>query len=125
LPAGKLRRVAIGKMSQLHHFQQPGDFRFDPGGVRTFTTRQHRQAEGDILKYRHMAEQRIVLEDEAHFTVTGVNAAHVGAMETNMTAGLILQTSNNTQQRGFPEPDGPSSATICPEGISREISFST
>ena len=87
--------------------------------------RQHGQAKGDVIEHRHMAEQRIVLENEAHFTVASVHPTDVGTVEADMTAGLMLQTGDNSQQGGFPEPEGPSSATICPEGISNEISFST
>ncbi len=38
-----------------------------------------------------------------------------------MTAGLMLQTGDNSQQGGFSGARGPSSATISPEGISDDI----
>jgi hypothetical protein len=112
-------------MSQLHHLQQFGHFRFDGCRIRAFAARQHGQAKRDVVEHGHMAEQRVMLEHKAHFTIAGMQAAHVGAVKADVPAGLMLKPGDNTQQRGFPEPDGPSSATICPEGISSEISFST
>ena len=49
-----------------------------------------------------MAKQRVMLEHETDFTITCVQAAHVGAVEANMPAGLMLQPGDNAQQRGFP-----------------------
>ncbi len=42
-----------------------------------------------------------MLEHKADLTVTGMQTAHVGAVKTNMPAGLVLKPGNNTQQRGF------------------------
>ena len=89
-------------MRQLDHLQQLGDFCLDAGSIRSFTTRQYRQAEGDIVEHRHMAKQRVVLEHEADFTVTRMHAADVGTVKTDMAAGLIFQPGDDTQQRGFP-----------------------
>lgn len=112
-------------MGQLHHLQQFGHLGFNRRRIGAFAARQHGQAKGDVIEHRHMAEQRIVLENEAHFTVASVHPADVGTVEADMTAGLMLQTGDNSQQGGFSGARGPSSATICPEGISNEISFST
>ncbi len=108
-------------MGQLHHLQQFGHLGFNRRRIGAFAAR-HGQAKGDVIEHRHMAEQRIVLENEAHFTVASVHPTDVGTVEADMTAGLMLQTGDNSQQGGFPGR-GPSSATICPEGISNEISF--
>ena len=43
-----------------------------------------------------------MLEHETDFTVARVQAADVSAVEANMSAGLMFQPGNNTQQRGFP-----------------------
>ncbi|GHL44514.1 hypothetical protein ECZU28_45090 [Escherichia coli] len=68
--------------------------------------------QSDIVEHRHMAEQRVMLEHETDLAIARVQAADVGAVEANMPAGLMLQPGDNAQQRGFPEPDGPSNATI-------------
>ena len=107
LTTGQLRRIAIRQVSQLHHLQQFGHFGFNRRGVGSFAARQHGQAKGDVIEHRHMAEQRIVLEDEAHFTVAGVHPADVGTVEADMTAGLMLQTGDNSQQGGFSGARGP------------------
>lgn len=112
LAAGKLCRITICQMSKLHHLQQFCHFRFDGCGIRALATWQHRQAKSDIVEHRHMAEQRVMLEHETDFTVARMQAADVGTVETDMPAGLMLQPGDNAQQRGFPEPDGPSNATI-------------
>ena len=43
-----------------------------------------------------------MLEHETDFAIARVQTADVGAVEANMPAGLMLQPSNNAQQRGFP-----------------------
>jgi hypothetical protein len=68
-------------------------------------------------------EQRIVLEDEAHFTVAERGSRR--CRESEYDRWIDFQPAIIRSSVVFPEPDGPSSATICPEGISSEISFST
>ncbi|MPN31708.1 hypothetical protein SDC9_179182 [bioreactor metagenome] len=48
-----------------------------------------------------MAEQRVVLKDKSHLTIARMQAADVGTMEANMSAGLVFQPGNNAQQCGF------------------------
>ena len=93
--------VPIRQMRELHHLQQFCHFRFDRRRIRAFTPWQHRQAKSDIVKHRHMAKQRVMLEHETDFTVPRVQTAHVGTVKANMPAGLMLQPGNNAQQRGF------------------------
>ena len=88
-------------MSQLHHLQQFGHFRFDGGRIRTLTTRQYGQTKRDVVEYRHVAEQGVVLEYKTHFTVAGMQTAYVRTVEADMSAGLVLKPGDNTQQRGF------------------------
>jgi hypothetical protein len=87
--------------------------------------RQYGQAKRNIVEHGHMAEQRVMLEYKAHLAIAGMQTAHVGAVKADVPAGLMLKPGDNAQSVVLPEPDGPSSATICPEGISSEISFST
>ena len=101
LAAGQLRRIAVGQMAQLYHFQQLGDFLFDRRGVRPLAARQHGQAEGDVVEHRHVAEQRIVLKHEAHAPVARVHVADVGAVEAQLAAALAFQPGNDAQQRGL------------------------
>ncbi len=70
-------------------------------------------------------KQRIVLKHKTDFTLTRVQAANVRTVETNMAAGLMFPARQYAQQRRLPEPELANKATIWPEGISSEISFST
>ncbi|MNE63421.1 hypothetical protein D3C80_1587700 [compost metagenome] len=72
LSTGKLCRETIGQMCQLYHLQQFGDFRLDRRRIGTLATRQHGQAKRNIVKHRHMAEQRVVLKHKTHFTIASV-----------------------------------------------------
>ena len=101
LPTRKLRREAVRQMSQLNHLQQFGDFCFDGRRIWTLTPWQNRQTKRDIVENGHMTKQRIVLEYESHFTVASMQTTDVGAVKTDMPAGLMLQPGNNAQQRGF------------------------
>ena len=88
-------------MRKLHHLQQFGHFRFDSCHIWTLATRQHRQTKRDVVEHGHMAEQRVMLEHKAYFTIAGMQAAHVIAVKADMSAGLMLKPGDNTQQRGF------------------------
>ena len=61
LAAGELRRVAVGVAGELHQLQQLVDPGLDLGPGQL----PHLQAEGDVLAHGHVAEQGVVLEDEA------------------------------------------------------------
>ena len=79
------------------------------------------QAEGDVLADRHVAEQRVVLEDEpdargcwtgrfvASSPVSSTSPASAGSSPAMIRRIVLL-----------PDPDGPSSATSCPAGTSNE-----
>ncbi|CAH0206323.1 hypothetical protein SRABI106_01646 [Rahnella aquatilis] len=101
LTAGKLCRITVCQMAKLHHLQQFSDFLFDGFSIRTLTARQHRQAKRDVVEHRHMAEQRIMLENETDLTITGMQARHVFTVKTQVSGALIFQVGDNTQQRGF------------------------
>ena len=101
LAAGELCRKTVRQMSQLNHFQQFGHFCFDGRRIRALTPWQDRQTKRDIVENGHMTKQRIVLEYESHFTVASMQTTDVGAVKTDMPAGLMLQPGNNAQQRGF------------------------
>ncbi|MNP36726.1 hypothetical protein D3C76_1301360 [compost metagenome] len=88
-------------MGQLHHFQQFGHFRFDGRGIWALAARQYGQAKGDVIEHRHMSEQGVMLEHKTDFTIASMQTADIGSVETNVPAGLMLKTGNNTQQRGF------------------------
>ena len=84
LAAGELRRIAIGQPVELHEAEQLHDPALDLGIGRTLLARLDAQAEGDILEHRHVAEQRVVLEDETDIALAGVQVGRFGAGEEDL-----------------------------------------
>jgi hypothetical protein len=66
LSPGKLRRVAIGKCLELHQLQQLSHAPRDLGVPGAHAPGTHPKAERDVLEDAHVAEERVVLEDEPH-----------------------------------------------------------
>ena len=121
LAAGELVRIAVGEPVELHEREQLVDLGADLRLVRAASRfGPHAQAEGDVLEDRHVAEQRVVLEDEADLALAHVGAGRVLAVEA---APLPASgTSRPAMMRSsvvLPEPDGPSSATSSPARMSR------
>ncbi len=96
---------------KLHHLQQFCHFRFDGCGIR-------RSRRGSTVRPKAILSNTVIygtarnagtrnrLCDRARAD------ADVGAVEANMPAGLMLQPSKMRSSVVFPEPDGPSNATI-------------
>ena len=59
------------------------------------------QAEGDVVEHRHVAEQRVVLEDEAHLALAHMGLRGVLAIKQHAAAVSGLQPGNDAQQRGL------------------------
>jgi hypothetical protein len=59
------------------------------------------QAEGDVLEHRHVAEQRVVLEHEAHLPLAHVHVGGVLAREQDAARVGRLQARDDAQQRGL------------------------
>ena len=97
LPAGELRRVAVGEPLELHQLQQlvgprpdlaarePPDF----------------QAEGDVLADGHVPEQGIMLEDEAHAPALHGLVGRVLSEELHMPRVGLLQPGDDPQDRAL------------------------
>ena len=60
--------------------------RFRPGPLRF---RPHAQPEGHVLEHRHVAEQGVVLEDEAHLAAADVAAGDVLVVEEDRAAAVV------------------------------------
>src|SRR5690606_35251470 len=101
LPDGKLGRKAPGKMSKsdpLEQLHDPG-LSLRPGGARG--ARHHPQAEIDVVAYRHVPEERIMLEDEADTTLPRAETGRVLAIEEDPTAVGEVETGDHAQERGL------------------------
>ena len=99
LPARELRRVAIGQPVQLHEREQRVHATLDLGLIGSAAARHHPQPEGDVLEDRHVVEERIVLENEAHATRLRIGMGGVLAMEQHATAVGHFQSGDDAQQR--------------------------
>ena len=104
LPAGQLRRVALGQMSQLDHFQQRTYALANLCRRGSLTGGQYIQAEGHVLRHGHMPEQRVMLEYEADPALADMQAGDVFAMEQDAPLVGCLQPGDDAQQGGLARP---------------------
>ena len=91
---------------------------------RSRSARTNAQPEGDVLEDRHMPEERVVLKDEADAALRAVRS--LMSSPSNWTDPASANSSPAMMRSSvvLPEPDGPSSATSCPRGISRSTASS-
>ena len=66
-----------------------------------FLARFDAQAEGNVLEYGHVAEQRVVLEDEADIAIAGVQVRRFGAGKEDLALIGRFHTGDDAQQRGL------------------------
>src|SRR5690606_4659304 len=83
LSARQLRRVPVGQMSELNHFQQCLHALAYLCRRRPFAGWQNIQPESYVLGHRHVAEQGVMLEYEANAPLAHMQAGDILAMEQN------------------------------------------
>ncbi len=86
LPARELRRIPGAQVVELHQLEQLVDLPRDLRVRRPPVPRPHAQAERDVLEHRHVAEQRVVLEDEADAAIARAGVGRVLALEQHRAA---------------------------------------
>ena len=71
------------------------------GSFGPLRTRQHAQAERDVLKHVQVPEQRVMLEGKTGLALAGGNVRHVLAVKQNLRVGRVgkFQTGDDAQQR--------------------------
>ena len=71
------------------------------GGRRPVAAAAHPQAEGDVLEDRHVPEEGVVLEDEAHLALARGHVRHVVAVEEHPAAARVgeLEAGDDPQER--------------------------
>jgi hypothetical protein len=57
------------------------------------------QAEGDVIENAHVAEQRVVLEDETDLAITDVASRGVVAFEQDLALIGVFEAGDDAQQR--------------------------
>src|SRR5690606_35494253 len=101
LAAGELVRIAVAKPRQLHEIEQLRGSPPDLAPREAVASAPDRQAEADIVEHVHMAEQRIVLEDEADIAFLDRTQRRVAAAEPDAAGIGTLQSGDQAQQGGL------------------------
>ena len=101
LAARELMRVAVGDPVELHELEQLGDLGANGALARPRRLGPHPQAEGHVFEDRHVAEQRVVLKDEAHAAFARRHVGRVLPVEQHRAAVGLLQPRDDAQQRGL------------------------
>src|SRR4029077_14217173 len=99
LAAGKLRRIAVGEEVELHQFQQFMDAALDFGLGGPRSAREHAKSKRDIFKYRHVAEERVMLKNETDLAIANADVARVLAMEEHLAGVGCFEARDNSEQR--------------------------
>src|SRR5690606_7103080 len=82
------------------------------------------QPEGDVLEDGHVAEERVVLEDETHPPPAGGPEGDVLAVDQHRARRVGSSSPAMMRSRVvLPEPDGPRRATSSPSGTVRHTPF--
>jgi hypothetical protein len=97
LPAGKLARVAVRHRGEADQVQRTAHALIP----RRAGHAAHLQPEGDVLGHRHVREQRVALEHDAHAALVGGNAGQVSAIQQHAAAGGFLEAGDDVQRGGL------------------------
>lgn len=108
------------QMAKLYDFKQLLHTLLNFRRMRALGAIHHLQAKRYVIGHRHMAKQRIVLEHKTDSAIAHMHIGDVTISKMNRAGIRPFQTGNNTQQSGFPEPDGPNKPIISPSSILRE-----
>src|SRR5882762_465639 len=98
----ELRRVAVREPVELDQTQQVVHPRVDLFARRPRPARPHPQAKGHVLEHRHLPEERVVLEAEAHLALAGSASRGLLAVDEDFTGIGRGQATDDAQQRGLP-----------------------
>src|SRR5208337_1217354 len=83
------------------------DARADSPFRRPLAARFHAQSESNVLEYRHVAEQGVVLKDESHPAILRAAMGGFLAIEDHRPAVGKLQSGNDAQKGCFSRTGGP------------------
>src|ERR1022692_214970 len=95
LASGELRRVTLREILELDQFQQILDLGADFLFGWPVLAGPDSEAEGDVLKNGHVAEQRVVLEDESDLALADGAVADVLAVKSDGSRIGKLQAGDN------------------------------
>ncbi|MCY1229206.1 hypothetical protein D9M72_415630 [compost metagenome] len=98
LAAGKLVRLALGKLFELHQLQHLRDARSD---IR-FRHAVLLEAEGDVVLDRHVRKERVGLEHHVDRPPVGRDAGEALPVENDLTRRRLLEAGKHAQERRLP-----------------------
>jgi hypothetical protein len=101
LPARELVGVALGQPFELDQVEERAHLLLDRRVGGALGARAHAQAEGDVLEDRHVPEERVVLEHEAHVAVLHALVGGVLTLDQHATGIGSLEARDYPQQRGL------------------------
>ena len=103
LAAGKLGGKTFRKPFKLDEFEESSDAFTDLGLLWPLPKRAHAQSESNVLKYRQMPKQGIVLKGKAGFAFVGRQACNVTAMKQDSRIRIVgkFQAADNSEQGRF------------------------
>ena len=114
-------RVAAGQVLELHQLQHFLYALVAVVGVDFL----HAQAEGNVLLYGHVGEQRVALEHHADLAFLRAQGHDVLAIQEDLATVHRGKPGDTAQQGDLPQPDGPSRVTNSPLATSQLISLNT
>ncbi len=103
LAAGELTGETGVEALELHEFQQPMHAVRDVTRRRAIAARPDVEAEGDVLKNRHVPEQRVMLKHKTDVAFSRRHARHVFTVKRDApsTKVRLIESGDDAQQRSF------------------------
>src|SRR5262245_17524538 len=101
LAAGELRWIAFVEPLELDQLQQPMHALGERRLIWPCTSRLHLEAESDVLEHGHVAEERVVLEDEADLALSRAQVGNILAAEADGPGIGEIEAGDDAQQRRF------------------------
>ncbi|MCY1353754.1 hypothetical protein D9M68_483180 [compost metagenome] len=98
LAAGQLGGITFVEAGELHQVEQIEGPLADLSGRRPSARRAHLEAEGDVVEHGHVAEQGVVLEDEADVALLHRLLRGVLVTEEDRAAGRAFEPGDEAKQ---------------------------
>src|SRR5258705_809011 len=101
LTAGQLGRQTFPQRAELHQLEQLLHARADFQLARAQAARARTQPERNILEYRHVTEERVILEHETDVALAYATRQRILTVEMHFALVGPVQAGDDTKQRGL------------------------
>src|SRR5262245_55456988 len=98
LAAGKLGRIALLQSRKLHQIEQFERASSDFFAVRAPRARAHAKAEAYVLRYGHVTEQRVILENQPDIALLHRKLQCILSVEQHLARSRNVETGKNAEQ---------------------------